>query len=109
MKTTTTVILSIFLTLCLATISFAAGDDTPKERGVSNHQMLLDELEPYNDNVSTKNRVSEKRIDNLYMLMGELEPYGKNTRQRRSNSFKEKTRLTPKGYNNLSMLCDEIE
>lgn len=107
MKTTTAVILSIFLSLCLATISFAADGGTPRERGVSNHQMLLDELEPYNDNVSAS-KVSEKRIDNLYMLLGELEPYGKNTRQRR-NSFKEKTRLTPKGYNNLSMLCDELE
>lgn len=107
MKTIVTAILSIFLALGLATTSIAADGDTHTGKRVSNHQMLLDELEPYNDTV-TSNKVSAKRIDNLYMLLGELEPYGKKARNRH-NSIREKSSLTPKGYNNLCMLCDEIE
>lgn len=107
MKTSIIVLLSIFLTASLATVSLAGDNETRRGRGVSNQQMLLDELEPYNDTVST-NKVSAKRIDNLYMLLNELEPYGKKTTNRH-NSVKEKSGLTPKGYNNLCMMCDEIE
>lgn len=106
MKTSVILLLSIFLTASFATISLAADGDAQRERRISNQQMLLDELEPYNDTVSRTN-VSAKRVDNLYMLLGELEPYGKATV--RHNSVTTKRNLTPKGYNNFCMMCDEIE
>lgn len=107
MKTSVIVLVSIFLTASFATVSLAADGEAQRERRISNQQMLLDELEPYNDTVSRTN-VSAKRVDNLYMLLGELEPYGKTT-TRHNAAVITKRNLTPKGYNNFCMMCDEIE
>jgi hypothetical protein len=106
MKTIAAVMMAIFLTIGMAT-AVAAGEDEMSPRKERNQSMLLDELEPYGKTVTTNN-VSAKRVDNLYMLMGELEPYSAGP-QRSRTSVREKTVMSPKKYNNLCMVCDEIE
>lgn len=106
MKTIAAVMMAMFLTVGMAT-AVAAGEDRMSPRQERNQSMLLDELEPYGKTV-TIDKVSAKRVDNLYMLMGELEPYSAGPQKGR-NSVREKTVISPKKYNNLCMVCDEIE
>lgn len=106
MKTITVLMMAIFLAMGMA-VTATAGDDEVSARKARNAEMLTSEMEPYGDTVKTRN-VSAKRVDNLHMLLGELEPYSGEP-QKRATSVKEKTEMSPKKYNNLCMICDEIE
>ncbi len=107
MKTITALIMAIFLAMGMSTTTALAGDDGVSARKARNAEMLTSELEPYGKDVQTNN-ISAKRVDNLYMLLGELEPNGEGT-HKPAASVKEGTGMSPKKYNNLCMVCDEID
>jgi hypothetical protein len=106
MKTITALMMAIFLAMGMSTTAMA-GDDGVSARKARNAEMLTNELEPYGQDVQTNN-ISAKRVDNLYMLLGELEPYGEGV-HKQAASVKGKKGMSPKKYNNLCMVCDEID
>ena len=105
MKKIIPVTMAILLVFSMFSGSMAGDKET--SRKAANLQMLMDEMEPYNDTI-TSNKVSAKRTDNLYMLLGELEPYNDRVEENIAPRRKAEP-ISQRNYANLCMLCDELE